>query len=65
MFAERSDLVDLALACHRETDKAWRLSKGTADEPQWLPKSMAERGEGLMSEVWTMPRWIARDRGWL
>lgn len=64
--ARRSDLVDLALAIHGETDKAWLLSdEDDKAKAQWLPKSQAERGEGKDAGIWTMPGWLAKDRGWV
>lgn len=60
------DEVQLALVLHRESAKAWLLAEGLdAREAQWAPKSSVRRGEGRDENVWTMPRWMARDRGWL
>jgi hypothetical protein len=64
--SNRSDLVDVALVAHRTGNAAWLLSdSGDPDDAKWLPFSVAERGEGKDANVWTMPRWIARDRGWV
>lgn len=63
---QRSDLQDLALHCHHETDAAWLLSDtGLRDDAKWLPKSQGERGAGRYANIWTMPEWIAVDRGWV
>jgi len=56
--------VSIALILHDQTDKAWLLSEtGKAVDAQWAPKSKAKRGEGRDANVWTMPVWLARDRG--
>lgn len=57
--------VALALIHHDDTAKAWLLSEsGKAVDAQWVPKSQAKRGEGRDENVWTMPTWLAHDRGW-
>lgn len=58
--------VSLALVFHDQTDAAWLLGE-TIDKrgAKWVPKSKAKRGEGRDMNVWTMPRWMAADRGWL
>jgi hypothetical protein len=56
----RSELVDLALERRGETELAYRLSDGVITE--WAPKSQVEEnGDG----TWTMPEWLAREKGWL
>lgn len=41
--AARSDLVDVTLALHHETPKAWLLSDdGNEKRSFWIPKSMCE-----------------------
>lgn len=48
------------------TAMAWPLSDGRAGaRVQWVPKSKVTRGEGRDENRWTMPRWMARERGWL
>ena len=45
---------------------AWPLSDGRPGSPvRWVPKSRVRRGEGRDENLWTMPRWMARERGWL
>ena len=56
--------VALALIFHDDTAKAWLL--GESDDvrmAKWVPKSQAKRGEGRDENVWTMPAWLAKDRG--
>ena len=58
--------VSLALILHRETDKAWLLGESNdAREARWAPKSHVTRGEGRDAGVFTMPGWLAKERGWL
>lgn len=58
--------VQLSLVLHREGDKAWLLAEGVdVRDAKWVPKSEVRRGEGRDENVWTMPMWLARDRGWL
>jgi hypothetical protein len=60
--ARKSDLVDLALHQHRETPAALLLSDdGDRSRAQWAPKSLIEASGG----VFTMPSWLAREKGWL
>lgn len=57
--------VSLALVLHGETSSAWLLAESDdRREAKWAPKSQAIRGEGRDANVWTMPAWLARDRGW-
>jgi hypothetical protein len=57
--------VALALVLHDQTDAAWLLGE-TNDrrDAKWAPKSKVKRGEGRDENVWTMPAWLASDRGW-
>jgi len=58
--------IALALVLHDQTDKAWLLAE-TIDRraAHWAPKSKAKRGEGRDENIWTMPTWLARERGWM
>lgn len=38
---------------------------GKGQAGQWAPAALLSRGEGPEENVWTMPRWLARERGWL
>lgn len=57
--------VALALVLHDQTASAWLLGE-SADrrDAKWTPKSQVTRGEGRDENVWTMPAWLATDRGW-
>lgn len=75
----RSNLVDLTLALHHETDKAIRVSRdGDDGKALWLPKSKLEAFERLPAGAFkqarpgaakvavarvTMPAWLARKTG--
>lgn len=53
-------LFDLAAEIRGETEKAWRLYDGTKTE--WVPKSQVENnGDG----TFTMPLWLAEDKGFI
>lgn len=54
----RSELVDVEAEKRGETDKALRLHDGRTTE--WVPKSQVEdNGDG----TFTMPRWLAVEKG--
>lgn len=56
----KSELFDLAAEIKGESDKAWRLFDGTKTE--WVPKSQVEdNGDG----TFTMPEWLAKDKGFI
>lgn len=58
--------VDLTLVFHREGPSGWLLGESLdVREAQWVPKSQVRRGEGRDENVWSMPAWLARDRGWM
>lgn len=58
--------VQLSLILHREGASAWLLGETIdARDAKWVPKSQVKRGEGRDENVWTVPAWLARDRGWL
>ena len=58
--------IAVALVLHDQTDRAWLLADDEdRRKARWAPKSQAKRGEGRDANVWTMPVWLARDRGWL
>lgn len=56
----RKELIDIAAEVRGETEKAIRLSDGIKTE--WLPKSQVEvNGDG----TFTMPEWLAKDKGFI
>lgn len=53
-------LVDIAAEVRGETQKALRLFDGTKTE--WVPKRFVEdNGDG----TFTMPEWLAKDKGFI
>lgn len=53
-------LIDIAAELQFETDKAFRLFDGATTE--WVPKSQVEdNGDG----TFTMPEWLAKDKGFV
>jgi hypothetical protein len=55
-----SRLIDIAAEIRGETEKAWRLFDGKTTE--WLPKSQVEQND---DGTFTMPEWLARERGFI
>lgn len=64
----RSDLVDLTLFVHFDTDAAWRVSDSGVDaDGVWLPKSQCEveflkPEKGVRVGIVTLPQWLAEAR---
>lgn len=56
----RSELFDLAAEIKAETPKAWLLYDGAKTE--WVPKSMVERND---DGTFTLPLWLAKDKGFV
>lgn len=60
MRSSSPKLVDIAAELRGETDRAYRLYDGAKTE--WLPKSQVEdNGDG----TFTMPEWLAKEKGFL
>lgn len=53
-------IVDIAAEIRGETEKAYRLFDGTKTE--WVPKSQVENNE---DGTFTMPEWLAKDKGFI
>ena len=56
----KRELVDINAEVRGETDKAWRLFDGLRTE--WVPKSQVEQND---DGTFTMPLWLARDKGFI
>lgn len=54
----KSELFDLAAEIRAETVKAWLLYDGAKSE--WVPKSQVEDNR---DGTFTMPLWLAEDKG--
>lgn len=57
--------VTITAALKLERGDGWMLDPGAGKRAQWVPKSQVTRGEGRDEGQWTMPGWLAADRGWL
>jgi hypothetical protein len=54
------EVFDLSAEVRGETEKAYHLHDGTRTE--WVPKSQVEdNGDG----TFTMPMWLAKDKGFI
>ena len=56
----RERVVDIAGELKGETEKAFRIFDGAKTE--WVPKSQVERNE---DGTFTMPEWLAHDKGFI
>lgn len=56
----RSELIDIAAEKRGETEKAFRLFDGKKTE--WVPKSQVEENK---DGTYTMPEWLAKDKGFI
>lgn len=66
--ARKSDLVDLDMEIHAETEKAFKLSDdGERSSAKWVAKSQieVERKAGTRTAKVTMPEWLAVENGWV
>lgn len=55
-----SKLTDIEGELRGETDKAYRIYDGKT--AQWVAKSLVERND---DGTWTMPVWLAREKGFV
>lgn len=66
----RSDLIDVTLQVHHETDKAFLVSDdGDRTKAVWVAKSQCERGDrapiGKGIYEFSMPEWLATEKGFV
>lgn len=54
------DLIDISAELRHETPKAFLLFDGAREE--WVPKSMTENNR---DGTFTMPEWLAADKGFI
>ncbi len=52
-------------AIGKGTADAWFLKPDGPGKPTWAPRKLVTRGEGLQASLFTMPKWVAVERGWL
>lgn len=53
-------LIDIAAELRIETQKAFQIFDGKTTE--WVPKSQVERND---HGTWTMPEWLAKEKGFI
>ena len=59
----KSDLIDVAVQLHHETEKAWLVSDdGDKAKAVWIPKSQAEIEPKGSAHILTLPEWLANDK---
>jgi len=56
----RPELIDIATEIKAETERAYRIYDGRTTE--WVPKSQVERND---NGTFTMPEWLAKDKGFI
>lgn len=56
----KKELYDVAAQIKAETPKAFLLFDGTREE--WVPKSQVEQND---DGTFTMPEWLAKDKGFI
>lgn len=56
----KKELVDISAIIQAETDLAWLLYDGSVE--QWVPKSKVENNN---NGTFTMPEWLAQDKGFI
>jgi hypothetical protein len=59
-MSENTQLIDIAAEIRHETDKAYLLFDGTREK--WVPKALVENNG---DNTFTMPVWLAEDRGFI
>ena len=56
----KSELTDIAGELRGETDKAFRIYDGKTTE--WVPKQYVEKND---DDTFTMPLWLAKEKGFI
>lgn len=59
-MSDEPELVDVEAHIKAETDKAWKLFDGSVTE--WVPKSLVEDNR---DGTFTMPEWLAEEKGFI
>ena len=54
------ELIDITAQVRGETERAYRIFDGTKTE--WVPKSQVEKND---DGTFTMPEWLAKDKGFI
>lgn len=59
----KSNLIDVAVQLHHETEKAWLVSdNGERESAIWIPKSQAEIEPKGKAYILTLPEWLAIEK---
>jgi len=56
----KSGLIDISAELKAETEKAFKIFDGARTE--WVPKTQVENND---DGTFTMPEWLAKDRGFI
>ncbi len=56
----KKELIDIAAQVRHETEKAFLIYDGKTET--WVPKSMVEQN---IDGTFTMPEWLAKDKGFI
>ena len=60
----KSDLIDIEVGLHAETEKAIAVSDtGDSKDVVWLPKSQIEFVKNKSTITVTLPEWLANKKG--
>lgn len=59
-MSREPELTDIAGEIRGETDRAYRIFDGKTTE--WVPKSQVEKND---DNTFTMPLWLAKDKGFI
>lgn len=59
----KSNLVDVVVVAHRDTDKAVLVSDGSGRRAVWLPLSQIEIVYRDRDAIVTLPEWLAIEKG--
>ncbi|UYO50287.1 hypothetical protein KQX64_06855 [Rhodopseudomonas palustris] len=57
-MAKEPELIDIAGELRSETERAFRIFDG--EVTKWVPKSLVEKND---NGTFTMPVWLAKERG--
>lgn len=57
----RGPVMEIAATMVRETPAAWLINDG--DVEAWIPKSLATMDVGARHSIFTMPEWMAIEKG--
>jgi hypothetical protein len=60
----KSDLVEIDVVLHHETEKAFKVSTdGNDDKAAWVPKSQCQLSGDGRNRTLELPEWMAQQKG--